>query len=287
MGVLYYWRPDNYARDRQFGFGLHLNQNSPRLRDLKPGDHVWAFTRRRTDGFYVLAADLVAIATTTNRPNYRYGRYRVWADPDRSRYFDIDRAPDFEPVLRRLSIQADARVLAQAFQGLAAVRPITPADEELLMRASLYPPTLQVAGIYPEDLFEAALLFGPERARQLRVMDESDERYRGRHEYLYATVDRTRSSLLVEHLHQLYNGRCQVCRIDPGRRYGVPLAQGHHLIWLSMGGDDVLENLALLCPNHHHAVHRARAAFDYEGLVFRFPNGLQEPLRLNLHLPVA
>jgi hypothetical protein len=28
VNVLYYWRPDNYLRDRRFGFGYHLNQNS-------------------------------------------------------------------------------------------------------------------------------------------------------------------------------------------------------------------------------------------------------------------
>src|SRR5215831_10470997 len=26
MPLLYYWRPDNYSRDRSFGFGYHLNQ---------------------------------------------------------------------------------------------------------------------------------------------------------------------------------------------------------------------------------------------------------------------
>lgn len=26
-----YWRPDNYERDRKFGSGFHLNQNSPAM----------------------------------------------------------------------------------------------------------------------------------------------------------------------------------------------------------------------------------------------------------------
>ena len=287
MGLLYYWRPDNYARDRAFGFGYHLNQNSPRLLELQPGDHVWAFTRRRADGFYVLAADLVVAAVTFNRPGYRYGRYRVWADVDRTVYFDIDRAPDLAPLLRRMELRIAASHLGQSFQGLAAVRLLREEDERRLAEASLYLPRLETAGLYPEDLFEAAALWGASRARELVLRDESDEVYKARHEYLYTRVDRARQASLVDHLVRLYERRCQVCAVDPGERYGIPLVEGHHLIWLSMGGDDTLENMALLCPNHHHAVHRARAAFDYRTLSFRFPSGFEEPLRLNLHLPRA
>lgn len=58
MSVLYYWRPDNYIRDRKFGFGYHLNQNSPVLTSLQAGNSVWAFTRDGL-GRYILAAELV------------------------------------------------------------------------------------------------------------------------------------------------------------------------------------------------------------------------------------
>src|SRR5687767_10241148 len=45
MSLLYYWRPDNYARDRVFGFGYHLNQNSAAMAAAAPGASIWAFTR--------------------------------------------------------------------------------------------------------------------------------------------------------------------------------------------------------------------------------------------------
>ena len=40
--------------------------------------------------------------------------------------------------------------------------------------------------------------------------------------------------------------------------------------WLSRGGLDELSNLVLLCPNHHRAVHRCDAPYDFErrGFVF-------------------
>jgi hypothetical protein len=76
--LLYYWRLDNYARDRRFGFGYHLNQNGAAMMSAGAGDSLWAFTRRGQDGLYVLAAELVVRAVTRNPPNYRYGRYRIW-----------------------------------------------------------------------------------------------------------------------------------------------------------------------------------------------------------------
>ena len=113
--LLYYWRPDNYARDRAFGFGYHLNQNSPAMARALPGSSLWAFTRRRPDGLYVLAAELVVRAVTRNPPNYRYGAYRVWGDLERSRYFDVDRGPSAEPLIRAMDVRAGGPRLGQAF----------------------------------------------------------------------------------------------------------------------------------------------------------------------------
>lgn len=45
--------------------------------------------------------------------------------------------------------------------------------------------------------------------------------------------------------------------------------------------------MVLVCPNHHAAIHRDDATFDYRSHEFRFTNGLVEPLRLNEHLPMA
>ncbi len=75
MPLLYYWRWDNYIRDRAFGFGYHLNQNSAAMLQVQPGDSLWAFTRREPDKQYVLAAEMVVRAVIRNSPNYRYGAY--------------------------------------------------------------------------------------------------------------------------------------------------------------------------------------------------------------------
>jgi len=91
----------------------------------------------------------------------------------------------------------------------------------------------------------------------------------------------------VEWLQQAYAGRCQICLFDPRARYGRRLCHGHHIQWLSRGGEDEIENMILVCPNHHTAVHHADAVFDYGDLGFRFANGLVERLQLNRHLQSA
>jgi 5-methylcytosine-specific restriction enzyme A len=284
VSVLYYWRPDNYVRDRRFGFGYHLNQNSPVLASIVTGDSVWAFTRDRL-GRYVLAAELVVKAITRNPPGYRYGRYRVWGDAQRTRYFDIDATPDAEPLIRHLKLTTNAAILAQSFQGRRAVKALDKADQQLISSFARGLPTLERVHLYPEDEFEARLVMGS-GAREL-LLRESKAAYGVRMRYLFETIDITRARRHVEWLQTEYSGRCQICLYDPRSRYGRNLSHGHHIQWLSRGGDDTLENLMLICPNHHGAVHQDDAVFDFQTLAFYFSNGLVEEIRLNNHLERA
>jgi 5-methylcytosine-specific restriction enzyme A len=266
MNVLYYWRSDNYVRDRRFGFGYHLNQNSPVLAAVESGDSVWAFTRDR-HGRHVLAAELVTKAVTTNAPRYRYGQYRVWGDPERTRYFDVDAGPDAEPLIRHLEVSTRAAILAQSFQGHRAVKPLTDSDHQLLALFARDVPELERVHLYPEDEFEARLTLGT-AARDL-LLRESRAEYGARVRYLYESVDITRARQHVEWLQSTYAGQCQMCLYDPRSRYHRNLCHGHHIHWLSRGGEDSIQNMMLVCPNHHAAIHRDDAVFDYRTLSFR------------------
>lgn len=285
MPLIYYWRSDNYTRDRGFGFGYHLNQDSPAMATVASGDSVWAFTRRKPDGLYVLAAELVVRAVTHNPPNYRYGAYRIWGDLERSRYFDIELGPSVEALIRRLSIPIHGDILGRAFQGHAAVRRISTADHRLLAAFAQGLGVLARVGIYPEDELEARLLHGY-AARAVTLREESSD-YGRRLAYLYQSTDVQRARRHVEYLQDLYDGRCQLCLYDPCDRYGFRLCQGHHIQWLSRGGEDEMTNIVLVCPNHHAAIHRDDAPFDYRSLAFGFSNGRSEAIRLNRHLPKA
>jgi len=130
MHLLYYWKPTNYVVDRRAGFAFALWQNSRTMAQIRPGETLWAFTRN-ADGRYVLAAKVIAQDVTDQNPDPRYGRYRVRGLPT-SRLFDVDDAPDAEPLIRSLSIRADAPALGQSFQGASAVRPLTDDDHARL-----------------------------------------------------------------------------------------------------------------------------------------------------------
>ena len=285
MPLLYYWRPDNYRRDRAFGFGFHLNQNSPAMEAAAPGDSLWAFTRRERDSHYVLASELIVRAVTRNPENFRYGRWRIWGDLRRSRYFDVDLGPRVDAVVRSLGIQASGRRLGQSFQGHAAVRAIPETAHQVLASYAQDLPRLEHAAIYPEDEFEARLVHDGS-VRELVVHESETERSR-RLLYLYESLDVQRARKHAQDLQTMYDGRCQICLYDPRERYGHRICHGHHIHWLSRGGDDELDNMVLVCPNHHAAIHRDDAIFDYADMTFTFSNALREPLQANRHLPAA
>lgn len=284
MPLLYYWRPDNYRRDLDWGAGFHLNQASARLHDVDLGDSLWAFTRAR-DGRYALAAELLVRAKTKNPAGFRYGGYRLWGDLGRSRYFDVERQPQVEQVLRALSLRPKDGPLGRSFQGLAAVRAITADDHAMLAAASADIPLEPRARLLPEERLEAAALLGSPTHLHTLVHDEAPGIAEERRQYLFGVVVRRASRLALE-LRAMYAGRCQHCEWSPRDLYGTELCEGHHMHWLSRGGPDDVGNLALLCPNHHRAVHRCDAPFDFADMSFDF-GGHRERVVLNQHLPGA
>ena len=147
MSVLFYWKGENYISDMTTGKDYHLNQNSELIINLKPGEHVWAFTRIK--GIYVLAADLFVINTQHNAPGYKYGAYRAIGDPQKTRYFDVYKRIDVEPEIRKIFPQAPSFTktgrrfgLGSFFEGLNGVRPLYSLDEKRLVAFSASLPTI-------------------------------------------------------------------------------------------------------------------------------------------------
>ena len=283
MPLLYYWRGDNYRRDLDMGAGYHLNQANPKLHEIELGDSLWAFTRNK-EGRYVLAAELIIKAKTENPPNFRYGRYRVWGDIHHSRYFIVDNQPSVEQIIRRLSCKTDARILGRSFQGRAAVKSLTVEDHQILVAAAQDLPIELRARILPEEELEAGLLLGDGFKISQLIEQEPHGIAEARQEYLYQQAP-TRNPQLVANLHVLYEGRCQICLWNPVDIYGNTLCHGHHIHWLSRGGIDSMENLMLVCPNHHAAIHKSDAPLDYKDFSFDFRTH-REPVQLDYHLKV-
>lgn len=53
------------------------------------------------------------------------------------------------------------------------------------------------------------------------------------------------------------NGICQLCNLPAPFKdsSGEPYLETHHVVWLSKGGKDTIENTVALCPNCHRKMH--------------------------------
>lgn len=272
MPLLYHRRGDNHRRDLDHGVGYHLNQANPLLHEVALGDSVWAFTRA-PGGAYALAAELVVSARTRNPPGYRYGPYRVWGDLKRSRYFAVGSQSDVTPLVRSLAITAGGDVLGRAFQGRAAVRRLQEADHARLAAYARHLAIESRAWLLPEERLEALLVSGDEVSVARLLRDEPSGLAEERRRYLLGQAAQGglgRDRRLALELRDLYDGACQLCDWAPRRGYGADLCEAHHVRWLSRGRPDTLDNLVLVCPNHHRAIHRLDAPYDFGtgGFVF-------------------
>lgn len=66
-----------------------------------------------------------------------------------------------------------------------------------------------------------------------------------------------RDPYIVEYTKRKAKGRCQLCNKPAPFRdnEGNPFLESHHIVWLSKGGADTLENSVALCPNCHRKMH--------------------------------
>ena len=283
MPLLYYWRPDIYRRDLDLGAGFNLNQANPVLHSIDRGDSLWAFSRAQ-DGRYALAAELVVWAKTINPAGFRYGKYRVWGDLNKSRYFDVSGQSCIEKMIRQLSVTTRAHHLGQSFQGGNAVRKLNVQDHRILSEIARQLPLEPRAQILPEERLESALLLDDQEEVN-NVLAQGRAGVGEKRKVYLSRQAPARSRRLTTQLQVLYGGRCQLSGWTPRKQYGHNLCHAHHIQWLSRGGDDILENLVLVSPNLHAAIHRCDAPLDFERGAFIFP-GHTEPIRYNRHLPV-
>ncbi len=67
----------------------------------------------------------------------------------------------------------------------------------------------------------------------------------------------SRDPYIAEYAKKKANGICQLCaQPAPFKdKNGKPYLESHHIIWLSQGGTDSIDNTVALCPNCHKKMH--------------------------------
>lgn len=85
-------------------------------------------------------------------------------------------------------------------------------------------------------------------------------------------------------LKRIYGHRCQICGLQVSEEYSVSVDEVHHIDPFVISLNNEVSNLLVLCPNHHRIIHAAHPDFRRQTLSFVYPNGLNEKLKINLHL---
>jgi len=292
MDAIAIWNYSNYCKDLDEGAGYHFNSNQMRLHlALNLGDSLWLVTRVVVGRIneYRLAARLIIRAKTINAPSYKYGSYRVWGDVMASRYFQIEKTSEHDvfELIRLLEMESGTlteKNRSNIFQSMQTIRSIPRKSSNLLeCFSNQLPLETRATQVLDETKLEKAYAADdPEQQLDLMLKEEPDGYSASKKSDIRQSYERNRK--LVKSLHETYNGRCQVTGHDSPLLYGVPTAEAHHVVYKSRGGADEMENLVLVSPNLHTAIHAANATFDYASLAFIFPNGRVEPLVLNSHL---
>lgn len=86
-------------------------------------------------------------------------------------------------------------------------------------------------------------------------------------------------------LKQMYEFKCQVCGESVGHPYGNDrIADAHHIDPFTHSFNNNFNNIMILCPTHHRIIHHCHGEYKPTQKEIWYPNGLHEPLTLNLHL---
>ena len=74
-------------------------------------------------------------------------------------------------------------------------------------------------------------------------------------------IDRfIRDTAIVKKLKQLYNNKCQICNYTFEYEKGKFYSEVHHYMPLEENGRDTINNMVVVCPNHH-------SEFDYKMII--------------------
>ena len=107
--------------------------------------------------------------------------------------------------------------------------------------------------------------------------------------YYSKSINKVRklNSAIGNSLKALYENRCQICGHNFSIRYGTSIVEAHHIVPYTVSLNNNPDNILILCPNHHVAIHKTNPFFDWKRLCYHFNNGLEERLLLNKHLRIS
>ncbi|MEJ2249612.1 MAG: HNH endonuclease [Candidatus Lokiarchaeota archaeon] len=262
--LLVFWKEENFRAAENNGFSYHFNSNQQFLHSVKRGGDVYTMTR--IDSEIKLSAHLKVVYQSTNSEDFEFGKYRIWADEEKSTYFSLEENPDFMPILNKLeSITPkhgdNASKWAQAFQQIRVISNEKDLDliNNFAKQLKVHEKANSVIRSWDEIEQEDTLIeseYSQEDIKDLRekVRSSTDSEIK-------QTLSVQKVFLRNKHV-RVYaklraGGECECCgntapfEKQNGRKY----LEVHHIKSLSEGGKDIPMNVAAICPNCHRALH--------------------------------
>jgi len=160
------------------------------------------------------------------------------------------------------------------------------AKEYIAVYSTEYDDTYIVEPIFSEDIQTLTTIVKEKNERIFEaefnydVKDESADMKRAERIVRIRKLNRK----IGENLKLLYGYRCQICGRLIGEEYGSHIAEAHHIDYFVNSLNNDASNQLIVCPNHHSIIHDANPVFDRKALTYKYENGLEERLLLNLHL---
>lgn len=87
-----------------------------------------------------------------------------------------------------------------------------------------------------------------------------------------------------KNLKKLYEYRCQICGKKVGEIYDSNVVEAHHIDSFIKSLNNDMNNLMILCPNHHSIIHDVNPFFNLKSKLMIYKNGHIEGLKINYHL---
>ena len=269
---MYYWA--DFRESTSNGALLQVNQHNPATVFIQPHTRVWVVTPNWR-GLWALAAYYAIEEVGKNRSGTReaeQGRYFFRAKSENVVYFQLDDQPNVAWELQKFGVAPPANGVDRLFRGLAAIRPIYE-----------HPPTLHefAAAVAVDDGLtsdEAIAWWSRITPYSSATVGNSTPARREQTREFYV-----RDQAAVRELKNRYQGVCQISGLTPLEGVAGDITEAHHIEWLTRGGSDTTDNMVVLSPNWHRAIHTSDASFNWRDLSFTV-NGQKVPLAVNRHL---
>lgn len=197
---------------------------------------------------------------------------------------------EFSKALRAIFSEAweyiqERRMLREIAKRRNETLPSLTLPEHLQMRVAFYTstePDLWIVETYTES-DNAAL------AKDINAVDELQYEQTDDTAHIREVTTTVRLRVLDRQigtqLKRAYGHRCQICGERIGERYGnAEIVDAHHIEPFTISHNNNADNIMVLCPNHHRIIHHCHGEFRRRKKEIWYPNGLHEPLLLNLHL---